>query len=171
MTTNVSPVLREFFLSTGNRGIDETSMLARIYQHEGLANYCTWLRGIGTREKAVVLLEQLIPAEDEVIATLVAKLPSGIASNNHAKLKEAGLLHQFIHHMTEFSGKIVSANSYNDGKYVVIESLRTDHDGVESTVFYGNDSYVIWDSWEKAMLSQMFDDLVLPAVNRLLPQD
>ena len=168
---NVKFVLREFLAHPKNRGQDQASVLAFIYLYGGLSEYCLFLQSQRVEKKLVASLVELIPAEDEVIETLIAQLPSGLIANNHAKLKEVGLLREFIQFRSEFSGKIISANRYNDGKYVVIKCLRTNSDGEESIAYFSDDSCIIWDSWEKAMLSQMFEDLVLPAVNRLLPQD
>lgn len=143
-------------------------ILARIHQFGGIKKYSEQLKS--SEPKITPLLDRLAPVEARAITILKERLGfhSRLAQNNYEKLEEAGFLSEFHNYLSDFSGQIVSVSRY--GQHIVVECLRT-IDGQEKTIYYGTDTCLMWESWEKALLSQMFDDLVLPAVLRLLPKE
>lgn len=166
---DVETAVQNLLNSSVSRSLSPGGMLSRIHKLGSLKDYCVWLKAIYTPLDLVVALQLL--EEQEVIDYLVPLLPTGLIANNYQKLREKALLERFGEFTKPHFGEIVSVQIYNQLRYLVIEAVRTDSDGVCETVFYGKEPYRIWGSWEEALLSQIFDKSVLPAVIQLMPRE
>jgi hypothetical protein len=168
---DIEKAVQDLLSNQISRSLSPAGMLAQIHKLEGLENYCVWLRAIYKPLDLVVALQSLAANEEAVIDYLVSLLPTGLVANNYQKLREAGLLERFGEFVKPHYGEIASVQIYSSLKHIVIEALRTDSDGVSETVFYGEQSHRDWGSWERAILSQIFDESVLPAVIQLMPRE